>query len=86
MTNNFLLLYTVCTQLLVSPDSDDECHHCYVQLLDKCIQHISAFTQEQKRKMASWRLQVTQMIPNNKYNNGLLRRGLVIVSFFYSVM
>ncbi|XP_078452517.1 protein Smaug homolog 1-like isoform X3 [Lampetra planeri] len=50
----------VCTQLLVShPDEDSVAS--YLQLLDKCLVH-EAFTETQKKRLVSWKLQVQKLL------------------------
>uniref|UniRef100_S4RUV1 Sterile alpha motif domain containing 4B n=1 Tax=Petromyzon marinus TaxID=7757 RepID=S4RUV1_PETMA len=50
----------VCTQLLVShPDEDSVAS--YLQLLDKCLGH-EAFTETQKKRLVSWKLQVQKLL------------------------
>ncbi|CAH1792402.1 unnamed protein product [Owenia fusiformis] len=50
----------VCTQLLVSSHTDDECCNLYTQLIDKCINH-EAFTQKQKKLLFSWKQQLQKI-------------------------
>ncbi|XP_078491617.1 protein Smaug homolog 2 [Ciona intestinalis] len=55
-----------CTQLLVSKP-DEENITLYMKLLERCIQH-PAFTETQKRRLRTWRQQVTKIyrsLPRN---------------------
>ncbi|XP_063061147.1 protein Smaug homolog 2 isoform X2 [Engraulis encrasicolus] len=50
----------VCTQLLVSRP-DEENISCYLQLIEKCLTH-EAFTETQKKRLASWKQQVLKLL------------------------
>ncbi|XP_046719405.1 protein Smaug homolog 2 isoform X1 [Silurus meridionalis] len=50
----------VCTQLLVSRP-DEENISCYLQLIEKCSTH-EAFTETQKKRLASWKQQVLKLL------------------------
>ncbi|XP_062409072.1 protein Smaug homolog 2 isoform X2 [Sardina pilchardus] len=50
----------VCTQLLVSRP-DEENISCYLQLIEKCLAH-EAFTETQKKRLASWKQQVLKLL------------------------
>ncbi|KAI5625421.1 protein Smaug-like 2, partial [Silurus asotus] len=56
----------VCTQLLVSRP-DEENISCYLQLIEKCSTHEArnfnaAFTETQKKRLASWKQQVLKLL------------------------
>uniref|UniRef100_A0A8B9LCU9 Sterile alpha motif domain containing 4B n=1 Tax=Astyanax mexicanus TaxID=7994 RepID=A0A8B9LCU9_ASTMX len=50
----------VCTQLLVSRP-DEENISCYLQLIEKCLTH-EAFTETQKKRLASWKQQMLKLL------------------------
>lgn len=56
----FFVSSPVCTQLLVSASPAEESVSQFVTLLDRCLNH-EAFTQRQRRRIASWKEQ-TQRI------------------------
>nr|CAG4638457.1 EOG090X06H8 [Cyclestheria hislopi] len=51
------LLGKICTQLLVSPSPNEENVSHFITLLERCTTH-EAFTQQQRRRIASWKEQV----------------------------
>lgn len=50
----------VCTQLSVCSHPDDQCCNSYMILIEKCINH-EAFTDKQKKLLASWKLQLQRV-------------------------
>lgn len=50
----------VCTQLSVCSQPDDHCCNLYMILIEKCINH-EAFTDKQKKLLASWKLQLQRI-------------------------
>jgi hypothetical protein len=54
------VLGKLCTQLLVTMRPENDCLTNYLHLLDKCTSH-QAFTDEQKKKMLSWRQQIQRV-------------------------
>lgn len=55
--------FAVCTQLLVSALPAEESVSQFVALLDRCLAH-EAFTQRQRRRIASWKEQVHRIWTN----------------------
>uniref|UniRef100_A0A1B6EQB0 Protein Smaug n=1 Tax=Cuerna arida TaxID=1464854 RepID=A0A1B6EQB0_9HEMI len=55
------VLYKVCTLLLVCGVMDDEALTTFVNLLDTAL-YLDAFTTQQKNKIRSWKLQISQHI------------------------
>lgn len=54
------VLGKLCTQLLVTMKPENDCLTNYLHLLDRCLNH-QAFTDDQKKKMLSWRQQIQRV-------------------------
>ncbi|KAL1138895.1 hypothetical protein AAG570_008957 [Ranatra chinensis] len=55
------VLGKVCTQLMVCTPADDESLNLFLGLLDSTLHH-DGFTAQQKKKISSWRLQISQQL------------------------
>nr|CAG4637018.1 EOG090X06H8 [Ceriodaphnia reticulata]SVE72943.1 EOG090X06H8 [Ceriodaphnia reticulata] len=60
---NFRSAFGICTQLLVSSSPAEENVSQFVGLLDRCLSH-EAFTQRQRRRIASWKEQAHRIWNN----------------------
>ncbi|EEC12839.1 hypothetical protein IscW_ISCW008726 [Ixodes scapularis] len=54
------LVGKVCTNILVSLRTDDDCLNLFLMLVDKCLSH-EAFSPTQKRRLFSWKQQVQKV-------------------------